>query len=95
MLSLLESFYDTMDELHVDFCRRLEDIEQEAWSAPVLSTPDESGHDPQEDRFEEIRYPLGLRQFWTDDRLAPEPVEGLEQKGLEKKGFSGPSHPHR
>jgi len=77
MCSLLESFFDTMDELHVDFRRRLEDIEREARPAPVPSTGTgtESGHTSHSDKFEEIRYPLGLRPLWTDEYLPPESVK--------------------
>ncbi|WP_405901799.1 hypothetical protein OG242_32530 (plasmid) [Streptomyces sp. NBC_00727] len=82
MRSLLESFYDTMDELHVDFRRRLEDIEREAWPAPVPSAGTEHGHTSHPDKFEEIRYPLGLRPLWTDEYPSAEPVKRSEEKGL-------------
>ncbi|WP_328904214.1 hypothetical protein OHR86_33385 [Streptomyces sp. NBC_00441] len=88
MCSLLESFFDTMDELRVDFCRRLEDIEREAGPAPVPSNGTESGDPSHSDKFEEIRYPLGLRPLWTDEYPSAEPV-----KSSEEKGFSGPVTP--
>lgn len=85
MCSLLESFFDTMDELHVDFCRRLEDIEREARTVPVPSSGTASGDTAHSDKFEEIRYPLGLRPLWTDEYLPAESV-----KNREEKGFLGP-----
>ncbi|MGQ4485004.1 hypothetical protein ACN6LM_006726 [Streptomyces sp. SAS_281] len=88
MRSLLESFLDTMDELHVDFRRRLENIEREAWPAPVSNAGAEHGRTSQSDRFEEIRYPLGLRPLWTDEHPSAEPVRITEEKGL-----SGPVTP--
>lgn len=88
MCSLLESFFDTMDELHVDFRRRLEAIEREAWPAPVPSVATERGHTAHSDKFEEIRYPLGLRPLWTDEHPSAEPV-----KNGEDKGFVGPVTP--
>ncbi|MFC8535852.1 hypothetical protein ACFUJY_18120 [Streptomyces sp. NPDC057249] len=88
MCSLLESFFDTMDELHVDFRRRLEAIEREAWPAPVPSAGTEHGHTSQSDKFEEIRYPLGLRPLWTDEYPSAEPAKNIEAQGL-----SGPVAP--
>ncbi|MFF7341763.1 hypothetical protein ACFZAT_31175 [Streptomyces sp. NPDC008163] len=88
MCSLLESFFDTMDELHVDFRRRLEDIEREAWPARVPSAGTECAHTSHADKFEEIRYPLGLRPLWTDEYPSAEPVRTGEEKG-----FSGPFAP--
>ncbi|OKJ68706.1 hypothetical protein [Streptomyces sp. CB02460] len=89
MCSLLESFFDTMDELHVDFRRRLEDIEQEARPAPLPSAGTEhAAHTTHSDKYEEIRYPLGLRPLWTDEHPSAEPV-----KNSEEKGFSGPVAP--
>lgn len=88
MCSLLESFFDTMDELHVDFRRRLERIEREAWPGPAPSTSPEGEHTSPADKFEEIRYPLGLRPLWTDAHV---PAESL--KSSEQKGFADPAVP--
>ncbi|MEU2021436.1 hypothetical protein ABZ565_04625 [Streptomyces sp. NPDC016469] len=88
MRALLESFFDTMDELRVDFGRRMEEIERGARSAPTSSTHAESGHIPHPDQFEEIRYPLGLRPLWTNDHLSAAPVNGGEGKR-----FPGPTRP--
>ncbi|TRV76819.1 hypothetical protein FKN01_17285 [Streptomyces sp. 130] len=82
MRSLLESFFDAMDELHVDFSRRLEDIEREAWPAPVPNAGPEDGHTSHWDKFEEIRYPLGLRPLWTDEHPSAEPVKASVVKAL-------------
>ncbi|SEE77350.1 hypothetical protein SAMN05216483_6517 [Streptomyces sp. 2131.1] len=95
MCSLLESFFDTMDQLHVDFRRRLEDIEREAWPAPVPSAGTEHGHTAHPDKFEEIRYPLGLRPLWTDEYPSAEPVKAIEEKGPcgpVAPIFDGPPH---
>ncbi|MEV5657627.1 hypothetical protein [Streptomyces sp. NPDC052291] len=88
MCSLLESFFDAMDELHVDFRRRLEDIEREARPAPVPSAGTGHGLTSHADKFEEIRYPLGLRPLWTDEYPSAEPVRTIEEKGI-----SGPVTP--
>ncbi|MFJ7631306.1 hypothetical protein ACIQZN_33045 [Streptomyces sp. NPDC097595] len=82
MRSLLASFFATMDELHVDFRRRLEDIEREPWRpAPAPSAGTEQAHTSHSDKFEEIRYPLGLRPLWTDEhpeeKVLPGPVAPL------------------
>ncbi|MER7540952.1 hypothetical protein ABTX77_40280 [Streptomyces sp. NPDC097704] len=84
MRSLLESFFDTMDELQGDFRRRLGDIERKASSAPVMSARPEGGCVPWSDRFDEIRDPLGLGPLWADTRR---PAESTER---EKKPFASP-----
>ncbi|MFF6787501.1 hypothetical protein ACVW0K_007005 [Streptomyces filamentosus] len=73
MSSLLESFFDTMDELQGDFRRRLVDIERKAPSAPEGSAQ-AVGDVPRADRFDEIRDPLGLGLLWADHH-GPERAE--------------------